>query len=57
MSDQFVAKDATYTAHKKHKRTPMRSVGFETTIPTFEKPQTYALGFKTICLICLSINL
>jgi hypothetical protein len=61
MSDQFVGKDATYTTHKKHKRrTPKPSVGFETTIPAIEKPETYALDFKVtgICLflICLSIN-
>jgi hypothetical protein len=61
LSDQVVGKDATYKTQKKYKRkTPMASVGFETTIPEIDKPHTFALDFKAtgigLCLIYLSIN-
>jgi hypothetical protein len=61
MSGQVIGKDATYATHKKHnRRTPMPSVGFETTIQAIEKPQTFALDFKVtgigLSLMCLSIN-
>jgi hypothetical protein len=46
MSDQLVARAATYTTHNKSKRrTFMPSAGFEPAIPAFKRPQTYALDF------------
>jgi hypothetical protein len=51
MSDQLVAKVATYARHNKHKRRKSKlSAGFESTIPITERPQTFAVN-RTVKLI------
>jgi len=44
MTDQLVAKAATYTTHDKHKKqTTMTSAEFESAIPANKRQQTHAL--------------
>ena len=43
MSDQLVTEAATYTTHNKHDRTSLLSAGFDPTILTSCRLQTYTL--------------
>ena len=57
MSDQPVPEATTYT--KRNRQTSMSSAGFEPAIPAVERPQTYALDWRTtgICLSSLLLQL
>jgi hypothetical protein len=48
MSDQLVAKNASYATHDKQKRNIHASAGFEPVISAIKRLQTDAIDFTTI---------